>query len=131
MGVEKQLVSSKMRAENVDFLMWLSSQVEPYEVSLSSLIDLCVSIVRALFIKGEIALGPAALQVLLRQTGLPRLNRNGYVVVGESGPKSTPSEKGFQARFDFVSRRTAVQVVGMASRTSFPLNSTRFGWRAA
>jgi len=94
-GIEKHLVSSKMRQENVEFLAFLSEQIQPYEVSISSLIDLCVSIVRSLFMSGEIALNPNALQVLLRHKGLPHCG-----AVNEPG---LPPTQPHQARFNFFS----------------------------
>ena len=119
MGIERQVVSSKMNAENLEFLAFLSEQIQPYEISLSSLINLCVSIVRTLFIKGEIALNPRALQVLLRHKGLPL--RGG---VNEAGLSPTP--RPIQARFNFFSRlrsdRGHVGLVAVAWGTSHSAN---------
>lgn len=42
--------------------------LRPYDVSISSLVDLCVRIVRELHVKGELSLEPEQLQKLLTTT---------------------------------------------------------------
>ena len=130
MGIEKQLVSSKMRSENIEFLNWRVEVMQPYEVSFSSLVDLCVSIVRAQFMKGEIALGPAALQVLLRPKGLPLLTEAVERPGLESG---SPERVPIQARFTFFSRRKAASVRVVSESAAWallsgfrPTNSRKF-----
>lgn len=109
-----------MRNENIEFLEWVATtQAAPYEVSFSSLVDLAVSIWRALVISGDIALNPAALQVLLRHKSLPRVS----AAVNGPGLNPTRDSVATQARFSFFSRldrRVAAVVELGASIVSFP-----------
>ena len=65
MGVERTMVSAKLSPENIDFLDEQRRLLRPYEVSLSSLVDLCVRIVRELHGRGELSLEPKQLRTLL------------------------------------------------------------------
>ena len=65
MGIDRTMVSAKLSRENVDFLDDRQRSLRPYEVSVSSLVNLCVRIVRELHAKGELSLEPEQLQKLL------------------------------------------------------------------
>jgi len=67
-GVERKTVSAKLAPENSDFIADLKYKLRPYEISRSSLINLCVRIVRQLYTKGELSLEPEQLQKLLTTT---------------------------------------------------------------
>lgn len=71
MGLERTMVSSKLSPENVEFLSDMERSLKPYSVSQSSLLDLCIRIVRQLHRQGKVNLQPAALQELLGTEGLP------------------------------------------------------------
>jgi len=71
MGLERTMVSSKLSPENVEFVSEMEHSLKPYSVSQSSLVDLCVRIVRQLHRQGKVNLQPAALQELLGTEGLP------------------------------------------------------------
>lgn len=71
MGLERTMVSSKLSPENVEFLSDMERSLKPYSVSQSSLLDLCVRIVRQLHRQGKVNLKPAELQELLGTEGLP------------------------------------------------------------
>ena len=65
MGIERTAVTAKLSPENAEFLDDLKRRFRPYEVSRSSLLNLCVRIVRELHGKGELSFEPAQLQKLL------------------------------------------------------------------
>jgi hypothetical protein len=71
MGLERTLVSSKLSPENVEFLSEMERSLKPYSVSQSSLLDLCIRIVRQLHRRGDLSLSPTALQELLGTEGRP------------------------------------------------------------
>jgi hypothetical protein len=71
MGLERTMVSSKLSPENVEFLSDMERSLKPYSVSQSSLLDLCIRIVRQLHRQGKVNLQPAALQELLGTEGRP------------------------------------------------------------
>lgn len=71
MGLERTMVSSKLSPENVEFLSDMERSLKPYSVSQSSLLDLCIRIVRQLHRQGKVNLQPAALQELLGTDGRP------------------------------------------------------------
>ena len=64
MGIERSATSAKLSPENFEFLLERRRSLRPYEVSVSSLVNLCVRIVRELHTKGELNLEPAELQKL-------------------------------------------------------------------
>lgn len=64
MGLERTMVSSKLSAENTEFLDELARRLKPYEVSQSSLVNTLVRIIRQLEVKGKISLTPEGLQEL-------------------------------------------------------------------
>jgi hypothetical protein len=72
MGQERTMVSSKLSAENLEFLDEWERNLKPHNVSQSSLVDLCVRIVRQLHRHGDLSLEPQALQELLGTNRLPR-----------------------------------------------------------
>lgn len=65
MGIERGLVSVKMVQENMNFLDELRRKVWPYEISRSSLVNMCVGIVKHLYERGDIGVEPKQLQALL------------------------------------------------------------------
>jgi hypothetical protein len=65
MGVERTAVSAKLSPENLDFLDERMRLLRPYTVSMSSLVDLCVRIVRQLNARGDLSLEPERLRALL------------------------------------------------------------------
>ncbi len=71
MGLERTMVSSKLSPENVEFLSDMERSLKPYSVSQSSLLDLCIRIVRHLHREGKVSLRPEALQELLGTEGRP------------------------------------------------------------
>jgi len=71
MGMERTMVSSKLSPENVEFLSDMERSLKPYSVSQSSLLDLCIRIVRQLHRQGKVSLQPEALQELLGTEGRP------------------------------------------------------------
>ena len=71
MGLERTMVSSKLSPENVEFLTDMERSLKPYSVSQSSLLDLCVRIVRQLHRQGKVNLQPAEVQELLGTEGRP------------------------------------------------------------
>jgi hypothetical protein len=71
MGLERTMVSSKLSPENVEFLSDMERSLKPYSVSQSSLLDLCIRIVRHLHREGKVSLQPEALQELLGTEGRP------------------------------------------------------------
>jgi hypothetical protein len=58
-------VSTKLSPENLDFLSKQRRSLRPYDISLSSLVNLCVRIVRRLHDRGELSLEPLQLQAQL------------------------------------------------------------------
>jgi len=76
MGLERTMVSSKLSPENVEFLSDMERSLKPYSVSQSSLLDLCIRIVRQLHRQGKVNLQPAALQELLGTEGRPGTTAN-------------------------------------------------------
>jgi len=65
MAVERAEVATKLSPENFDFLNKQRRLFRPYAVSLSSLVNLCVRIVRQLHARGELSLEPLQLQAQL------------------------------------------------------------------
>jgi hypothetical protein len=65
MAVERAEVSTKLSPENFDFLNKQRRLFRPYDISLSSLVNLCVRIVRQLHARGELSLEPLQLQAQL------------------------------------------------------------------
>lgn len=65
MGIERMAISSKLSPENVEFLEQQKRALRPYDVSISSLINVCVRIVREMHARGELSLKPEDLQKLL------------------------------------------------------------------
>lgn len=66
MGIERASVSTKLDAEDEEFIYEWAKQLKPHEVSQSSLTGLCVRIVRIQAHAGKINLEPKALQAFLR-----------------------------------------------------------------
>lgn len=60
-----QTVTTKLSPENLDFLSNQRRSLRPYDISLSSLVNLCVRIVRRLYARGELSLEPLQLQAQL------------------------------------------------------------------
>lgn len=69
MGLERIMASSKLDVRNLEFLDEVARSLKPFEVSQSSLVNLCVGIVRRLSQRGEISLEPKSLQMLLGNAG--------------------------------------------------------------
>jgi hypothetical protein len=65
MSIERAATSAKLSAENFEFLQDRKWSLRPYEVSISSLLNLCVRIVRELHARGDLSLEPEQLQKLL------------------------------------------------------------------
>ena len=82
MGLERKATSTKLSLDNYEFIDDMHHKLRPYEVSHSSLINLCVSIVRQLHVKGELSLEPEHLQKLL--TTIDRSE-----IIAETRPKKT------------------------------------------
>jgi hypothetical protein len=71
MGIERTLASAKLSSENIEFLEEWRRRLAPYDVSQSSLINLCVGIVRQLHAKGALRLEPKELQALFGFQPIP------------------------------------------------------------
>lgn len=69
MGLERMAVSTKLAPYNLEFIEEWAKSLRPHPVSDSSLVDLCVSIVRLQARAGTLDLAPEALQVFLRNEG--------------------------------------------------------------
>jgi len=65
MSAERAEVSTKLSPENFDFLNKQRRSLRPYDISLSSLVNLCVRIVRQLHVSGQLSLEPLQLQAQL------------------------------------------------------------------
>jgi hypothetical protein len=65
MAHNRTVVSSILSPENFDFLNKQRRSLRPYDISLSSLVNLCVRIVRRLHARGELSLEPLQLQAQL------------------------------------------------------------------
>jgi hypothetical protein len=69
LGQERASVSTKLSAENEEFLYeWLRS-LRPYDVSESGIVNKSLDIVRTLVRRGELSLEPKALQAFLENGG--------------------------------------------------------------
>ena len=65
MANDRTAVSTNLSPENLDFLIKQRRSLRPYDISLSSLVNLCVRIVRRLHGRGELSLEPLQLQAQL------------------------------------------------------------------
>ena len=65
MARHRTLVSSNLSPENFEFLDAQRRALRPYDISHSSLVNLCVRIVRRLHARGELSLEPLQLQAQL------------------------------------------------------------------
>jgi len=62
---DRTAVNTKLSPENLDFLRAQRRLLRPYDISLSSLVNLCVRVVRRLHDRGELSLEPLQLQAQL------------------------------------------------------------------
>jgi hypothetical protein len=69
MGLERIMTSSKLDVRNMEFLDEVARSLKPFEVSQSSLVNICVGIVRRLTQRGQISFTPAGLQEFLGNEG--------------------------------------------------------------
>ena len=65
MSLDRAAVSTQLSPENLDFLTKQRRLFRPYDVSLASLVNLCVRIVRQLHERGDLSLEPLQLQAQL------------------------------------------------------------------
>jgi hypothetical protein len=65
MVVKRTAVSTKLSPQNFAFLDKQRRFFRPYDISMSSLVNLCVRIVRQLHVRGELSLEPLQLQAQL------------------------------------------------------------------
>ena len=65
MVVKRTAVSTKLSPQNFAFLDKQRRFFRPYDISMSSLVNLCVRIVRHLHVRGELSLEPLQLQAQL------------------------------------------------------------------
>lgn len=71
MGIERVMASSKLDRESAEFLDDMAKSLRPYEVSQSSLVNLCVRIVRNSVQRGDLNLDPRSLQEFLGTESRP------------------------------------------------------------
>jgi len=71
MGKKSAVVSAHLSPENIEFIEDWYRQLRPHPISLSSLVDLCVKIVRKLHEQGQLESSPAALQKLFEHRPEP------------------------------------------------------------
>jgi len=71
MGMERVMASSKLDRESAEFLDDMAKSMRPYEVSQSSLMNLCVRIVKRAVERGDLSLEPRRLQELLGTESRP------------------------------------------------------------
>ena len=76
MGIEKISATTKLDPVNLQFCQDIARSFEPFEVSLSSLLNTFVTILRLKVAVGEIDMSPIALQRFSRHLGNEGFSRN-------------------------------------------------------
>ena len=88
-GKRAATVSARLDPENLEFLDERLLRLRPYDVSRSSLINLCVRIVRQLEARGDLSLEPEQLRKLLAT--------NTSDIVAELSRRRTPAKRSRQS----------------------------------
>jgi len=99
MVVKRTAVSTKLSLKNFAFLDKQRRFFRPYDISMSSLVNLCVRVVRQLHARGELSLEPLQLQAQLSLDlgkfieAKQRERVTAPKHVSSRGPKSSPMTK--------------------------------------